>query len=135
MICVENTPAGGSLVCKGGPDAPDKVYFADMRTDYRGSMFTKVGRLLDCCAIDKRIAANDLVAVKVHFGERGNHAFVRPVFVRKVVEQIKIRGARPFLTDSSTLYPGIITFVRLTLDIHKAARAWHPKVELHFLGW
>lgn len=85
---------------------PDKVYFADMRTDYRGSMFTKIGRLLDCCAIDKRIAANDLVAVKVHFGERGNHAFVRPVFVRKIVEEIKFLGARPFLTDSSTLYAG-----------------------------
>ncbi len=56
--------------------------------------------------IRERIATDDLVAVKVHFGEKGNHAFVRPVFVRRVVEEIKSCGGRPFLTDSSTLYPG-----------------------------
>ncbi|HTP66359.1 MAG TPA: DUF362 domain-containing protein [Geobacteraceae bacterium] len=83
-----------------------RVYFADMRTDCKGSLFVKIGRLLQCCAIDKRIDANDLVAVKVHFGERGNHAFVRPVFVRRVVDEIKSCGGKPFLTDSSTLYPG-----------------------------
>jgi hypothetical protein len=31
--------------------------------------------------------------------------------------------------------PWIITFARLTLDIHKIARAHHPGVELHFIGW
>lgn len=83
-----------------------KVYFADMRTDHKGNLFAKISRLLNYCAIRKRIATDDLVAVKVHFGEKGNHAFVRPVFVRRVVEDIKSCGGRPFLTDSSTLYPG-----------------------------
>ena len=83
-----------------------KVYFTDMRTDHKANLFDKISRLLDYCAIRKRIATNDLVAVKVHFGEKGNHAFVRPVFVRRVVEDIKNCGGRPFLTDSSTLYPG-----------------------------
>ncbi len=85
---------------------PSKVYFADMRTDYRENLFAKIGRLLKSCNVEDRIAANDLVAVKVHFGERGNHAFVRPVFVRRIVDEIKGCGGRPFLTDSSTLYPG-----------------------------
>ena len=31
--------------------------------------------------------------------------------------------------------PWIITFAQLTLDIHKLARTYHPKVELHFIGW
>ena len=31
--------------------------------------------------------------------------------------------------------PWIITFAQLTLDIHKIARTYHPKVELHFIGW
>ena len=31
--------------------------------------------------------------------------------------------------------PWIITFAQLTLDIHKIARIYHPKVELHFIGW
>ncbi len=83
-----------------------KVFFADMRADHRTNMFGKISRLLHFCRIGKRLAADDLVAVKVHFGERGNHAFIRPVFVRRVVDEIKKCGARPFLTDSSTLYPG-----------------------------
>ncbi|MCL2761382.1 MAG: DUF362 domain-containing protein, partial [Desulfuromonadales bacterium] len=42
----------------------------------------------------------------LHFGERGNHTFIRPVFIRRIVEETKKTGGKPFLTDSSTLYPG-----------------------------
>lgn len=69
-------------------------------------MFSKIGKLLHSCSVDERIVQDDLVAVKIHFGERGNHAFIRPIFARRVVEEIKSCGGRPFLTDSSTLYPG-----------------------------
>ena len=31
--------------------------------------------------------------------------------------------------------PWILTFAQLTLDIHKIARTYHTKVELHFIGW
>ena len=31
--------------------------------------------------------------------------------------------------------PWILTFAQLTLDIHRIARTYHPKVELHFVGW
>jgi len=83
-----------------------KVYFADMRASQKENMFAKIERIMFCCSIDERISRDDLVAVKVHFGEKGNHSFIRPVFVRRVVEVIKACGGRPFLTDSSTLYPG-----------------------------
>ena len=82
------------------------VYFADMRAGHKENLFDKLGRLMQTCGIAAAIARDDLVAVKVHFGERGNHAYVRPIFVRRVVEEIKKCGGRPFLTDSSTLYPG-----------------------------
>src|SRR6266702_1270579 len=82
------------------------VYFADMRAGHKENLFAKIGRLMQNCRIGERIARDDLVAVKVHFGERGNHTFVRPVFVRRIVEEIKSCGGRPCLTDSSTLYPG-----------------------------
>ena len=83
-----------------------EVFFADMRASQKENLFFKIGKLLHSCAVDERIAQDDLVAVKIHFGERGNHAFIRPIFVRRVVEEIKRCGGRPFLTDSSTLYPG-----------------------------
>ena len=31
--------------------------------------------------------------------------------------------------------PWIITFAQLTVDIYRVARTYHPKVELHFIGW
>ncbi|HEY6871356.1 MAG TPA: DUF362 domain-containing protein [Geobacteraceae bacterium] len=83
-----------------------KVFFADMRAGHEENLFAKIGRLMQNCGVGERIGPGDLVAVKVHFGERGNHTFVRPVFVRRVVEEIKGCGGNPFLTDSSTLYPG-----------------------------
>ena len=85
---------------------PSSVYFADMRASHSENLFAKISKLLVMAGIKKRIATGDLVAVKVHFGERGNHTFIRPIFVRRVVDDLKAQGARPFLTDSSTLYPG-----------------------------
>ena len=64
-----------------------RVYFADMRAGLKENLFDKIGRLVQGCGIGKIIDRGDLVAVKVHFGERGNHTFVRPVFVRRVVEE------------------------------------------------
>jgi uncharacterized Fe-S center protein len=48
----------------------------------------------------------DLVAIKLHFGEKGNTAFIRPTLVRQVVDYMKEGGACPFLTDTNTLYTG-----------------------------
>lgn len=83
-----------------------RVYFTDMRGDGEENLFAKIGRLMRHCGLQERIGEGDLVAVKLHFGERGNHAFVRPIFVRRIVEEIKKCKGNPFLTDSSTLYPG-----------------------------
>lgn len=85
---------------------PSTVYFADMRAGHKENLFAKISKLMILAGAKERIAAGDLVAVKVHFGERGNHTFIRPIFVRRAVDEIKGCGGRPFLTDSSTLYPG-----------------------------
>ena len=82
------------------------VYFADMRTSQKENLFAKIGNLLQQCGIAERITDGDLTAIKVHFGEKGNHTFIRPIFLRKVVDEVKACGGKPFLTDSSTLYPG-----------------------------
>lgn len=85
---------------------PSTVYFSDMRTSKEGNLFDKIGKLMERCGLAGFVHSGDLVAVKIHFGEKGNHAFVRPIFIRRVVEEIKKCGGLPFLTDSSTLYPG-----------------------------
>ncbi len=47
---------------------------------------------------------DELVAVKMHFGETGNDTYLHPTFARQVVDEIKAVGGRPFLVDTCTLY-------------------------------
>lgn len=82
------------------------VWFADMRAGNRENLFTKLRRLLSVAGLPEIVAPGDLTAIKLHFGEKGGHAYVRPVFIREIVEQVKLAGGKPFLTDSNTLYPG-----------------------------
>lgn len=82
------------------------VYFADLRAKPSGNLVDKVKHLLDAVGLAERIKERALVAVKLHFGETGNTAYVRPVFLRKVVDSIKEAGGSPFLTDANTLYVG-----------------------------
>ena len=83
-----------------------KVYFSDMRTGHKENLFDKIAKLLTLAGLSQTVSEGDLTAIKIHFGEKGNHTYIRPVFARRVVEEIKKLGATPFLTDSSTLYPG-----------------------------
>ena len=55
--------------------------------------------------IDKTFSKGDSVAVKMHMGERGNITYIRPIFIQKIVEIIKKIGGKPFVTDTTTLYP------------------------------
>jgi len=82
------------------------VYFADLRATPKQNLLAKVNALLDKVGIANRIKKDALVAVKLHFGEAGNTAYIRPVFIRQIVDRIKALGGRPFLTDANTLYVG-----------------------------
>ncbi len=83
-----------------------KVYFSDMRANPRRNLLDKLDTLLERVGLKGRFKRGHLVAVKLHFGEKGNTAYIPPVFVRRVVERIKETGAAPFLTDTNTLYVG-----------------------------
>ena len=82
------------------------VYFADLRATTKESFVDKIGRLVDTAGLSDCLKMRDLVAVKLHFGELGNTAYIRPVFLGKIVEHIRSAGALPFLTDANTLYAG-----------------------------
>ena len=46
------------------------------------------------------------VAIKMHFGELGNLAFLRPNYAKAVADLCKEQGGLPFLTDGNTQEPG-----------------------------
>jgi uncharacterized Fe-S center protein len=83
-----------------------KVYFTDLRTNPNRNLLTKIQDLLNRLNVDRHIKRNDIVAIKIHFGEKGNTAYLRPVFLRAIVERVGKGGAKPFLTDTNTLYTG-----------------------------
>jgi uncharacterized Fe-S center protein len=83
-----------------------QVFFSDLRSTFKRTMLDKVDELLQRVGIGEKLKVNDLVAIKLHFGERGNTAFVRPVFIRRIVDTVKACGGKPFLTDTNTLYRG-----------------------------
>src|SRR3990172_658532 len=52
------------------------------------------------------IQERDLTAVKTHFGEGSKTGHVRPPYLKMLGEIIKARKAKPFLTETQTLYKG-----------------------------
>lgn len=84
-----------------------KVYFISFQAkDSENSKSRKVRRIFDAAGFGDFLSEGDLTAIKLHFGEMGNETYVNPVFVRQVVSRVKDKGAKPFLTDTNTLYGG-----------------------------
>ncbi len=86
--------------------APSSVYFSSMRTSPRKNLLQKIDSLLSGAGLGRSVREGDRTAIKIHFGEEGNTSFIRPIFARRVVDAVKKAGARPFLTDTNTLYTG-----------------------------
>ena len=82
------------------------VFFADLKAGGK-TLLDKLDTLLDRVDLKGKIKERDLVAIKLHFGEKGNTAFVRPIFLRRVVAGVKQQKGKPFLTDTNTLYRGM----------------------------
>ena len=86
--------------------ATGKVYFTNLRASFRKNLLSKVVTLLEAINLKGMIPPRSITAIKLHFGEKGNIAFIRPNFIRQIVDYTKELGAQPFLTDSNTLYAG-----------------------------
>ncbi|MCG6909681.1 MAG: DUF362 domain-containing protein [Deltaproteobacteria bacterium] len=85
---------------------PSDVFFINFRASMKEPFFEKLEKLVSSAGLADVLSKRDLTAVKIHFGEMGNSAFVRPLYVREIVKAIKKTGATAFLTDANTLYAG-----------------------------
>ena len=84
-----------------------KVYFADMHCRKQADNKTaKIERLCEAVGLKNILKKDGLTAIKLHFGEYGNDTHLRPQLVRKVADLVKQEKAKPFLTDTNTLYSG-----------------------------
>lgn len=83
-----------------------KVFFTDMRVEYSNNMLSKLKELVIKSGMLDMDFKDKFVALKIHFGEYGNLAFIRPNYVKIIADLIIEKGGHPFLTDASTLYSG-----------------------------
>ncbi len=81
----------------------DQVFFTPWKAG--GNMMHKAEKLYRESGILDTVQKGDTVAVKLHVGELGNPNYVRPFFVKQLLDLIQDKGGKPFLTDTSTLYP------------------------------
>ncbi|WP_337938165.1 DUF362 domain-containing protein [Acidaminococcus timonensis] len=83
-----------------------KVYFTDFRCPVGTSLLDKFKRLCKRAGLETMDLDGKFVAIKMHFGELGNLATIRPQYVKALADLIRAKGGKPFLTDCNTLYPG-----------------------------
>lgn len=83
-----------------------KVYYANLRTSFTENLPQKLERLIKTAGIGSIDFTNKYAAIKMHFGEPGNLAYLRPNYAAVVVKVVQELGGNPFLTDCSTLYVG-----------------------------
>lgn len=83
-----------------------KVYFTDMRAKPGRNLLDKLQILIQKAGIEQIDFKDKFTAIKIHFGEPGNLAYIRANYAAKLVQFLLDKQAKPFLTDSNTLYLG-----------------------------
>lgn len=83
-----------------------KVYFTNLRTNPSCNLLDKMERLVKRAGIQEIDFKQQFVAIKIHFGEPGNLAYIRPNYAARMATLLRDLGAKPFLTDCNTLYSG-----------------------------
>jgi uncharacterized Fe-S center protein len=85
-----------------------KVFFTSLKLSPGSgeSLPSKLDKLCRHAGIGSIDFQHKFTAIKLHFGEAGNLAYLRPNYAKVLVDLVKEFGGRPFLTDCNTLYPG-----------------------------
>lgn len=83
-----------------------KVYYTNLRTGFDDGLLKKLERLIRKAGMGTIDFQDKYTAIKIHFGEPGNLAFLRPNYAKVVADLVKEFGGKPFLTDCNTLYVG-----------------------------
>lgn len=84
-----------------------RVYFveatsreaADQLSEKSEKIFLQAGQ-------DDLVAEDDFVALKIHFGEKGNTGYIKPAWLAGIIGRTGKKTSHLFLTDTNTLYLG-----------------------------
>lgn len=80
------------------------VYFADARSRRSSeSLLEKLSRLLRKAGLGEIVRPGDRVFIKCHMGAPLTTRYLRPVYVRRVVEEVRSMGAEPTIVETTGL--------------------------------
>ncbi|MFQ6070169.1 MAG: DUF362 domain-containing protein [Candidatus Aminicenantales bacterium] len=83
------------------------VYFIRAsREDGDERLSEKALKVISRLEFVEKIEPDSFVALKIHFGEKGNNGYIKPDWLRGIISRIKSRTSRLFFTDTNTLYVG-----------------------------
>ena len=83
-----------------------KVFFTDFHATPSETLPQKLHRLMKRAGFEEIQFEDRYTAIKIHFGELGNLAHLRPQYAKVVADYVRERGGKVFLTDCNTLYVG-----------------------------
>ena len=80
-----------------------KVYFTDRQARSDFNMLDKIELIFGKLGLKKAIKKGHKVMIKTHFGAWGNTNYIRPSYVRKVVDLVKDLGGFPYVAETCGL--------------------------------
>ncbi len=73
-------------------------------SDQINQIQSRLKTLFHKAGFDDIVEKNDLTAIKVHMGEKGNVSYLAPDYVEPVVRLVNSKAAKPFISDTNVLY-------------------------------
>jgi uncharacterized Fe-S center protein len=93
---------------KGDGSLKSRVFFVPGNGKEEPTVLSrKVEKLYLAMGLDGKIERDAFVALKIHFGEKGNTGYIRPDWLEKMIYRLRQRTNRAYFTDTNTLYVGM----------------------------
>ncbi len=83
--------------------AKSKVFFTDRNAEPWYNMLDRLEHVFAELGLPQAVRKEDRVMIKIHFGQWGNTNYIRPAYVRKVVDLVRAAGGVPFVAESCGL--------------------------------
>lgn len=84
-----------------------KVFFTNLHTTPSSNLLDKMERLIKRAGIESIDFKDQFVAIKIHFGEPGNLAYLRPNYAARLATLLRSWGAKtlPYRLQHALLRP------------------------------
>ena len=66
------------------------------------SLAKKTEKVFVRLGLEKEIEEDSFTALKIHFGEKGNKGFIKPLWLSSLIKRLKQKKAQVFFTDTNT---------------------------------